>query len=153
MFFLSRYLNASTCAALGSIATEPSNTCLSPAGSPGSTSPSGSMYGVINKPSVTWNNYNVLSTSSALDRTLLSLRSFLAVSLRFLRILSYSVIFAQGEEIVIYAVLLHREFFKTETLPLQLHICPLEISLCPHIHRQQWMQTTSLSELTITAPT
>lgn len=78
--FFNRYLNSAKCSSLGTSAGEPSNTCLSPVGSPGYFSADGAMYGVINKPNVTWNNFNVLATSSALDRTLLSLRSFMAVS-------------------------------------------------------------------------
>jgi hypothetical protein len=79
--FFNRYLDATKCISLGSKAGEPSNTCLSPPGSPGSLSPDGAKYGVVSKPDVTWNNFNVLATSSSLDRTLLSLRSFMAVGL------------------------------------------------------------------------
>jgi hypothetical protein len=69
--FRARYLDAG-CAASGDAA--PANTCLSP----DSQSDSGGLYGVVGAPGVTWCNQNVLARSSALDRTLLSARSFLA---------------------------------------------------------------------------
>jgi hypothetical protein len=70
--FRTRYLDAG-CVASGDAA--PSNTCLSP---DSSQSDSSGLYGVVGAPGVTWSNQNVLVRSSALDRTLLSARSFLA---------------------------------------------------------------------------
>ena len=79
--FSQRYLNLSSCQATS---PEEPNTCLSPAYSVTSegTTEFGAVYGPINNPSgkTTWNNYNLYAVSSALDRTLLSARSFLSVS-------------------------------------------------------------------------
>lgn len=75
--FRKRYLNASGCTSLRALGTEPSNTCLSPAGSPGATGLSEPKYGAITDPDVTFSNYDTVVVSSALDRTLLSARSFL----------------------------------------------------------------------------
>jgi len=74
--FYQRYLNSSTCRPADAALP---NTCLSPPHD--KTSPD-NLYGPINSPNgaATWNNYNVLVTSSALDRSLMSARSFTAVS-------------------------------------------------------------------------
>lgn len=70
--FFARYLNASSCVSADA-SSLPSNTCLNPPGAPTSA-----RYGVVGDAGVGYSNYNVLVTSSALDRSLLSARSFLA---------------------------------------------------------------------------
>jgi hypothetical protein len=65
--FRSRYLDAANCSA-----SSP-NTCLAPAGLP-----SPARYGIVSSANTSFSNYNTRVVSSALDRTLLSARSFLA---------------------------------------------------------------------------
>ena len=52
--FAQRYLNFDSCSAAGGAADQPSNTCLSPPGSPGALSAAGANYGVVTDKNVTW---------------------------------------------------------------------------------------------------
>lgn len=64
--YAARYLNASTCSA--------DSTCLDTKAAANLPGPE---YGVVGTPNGTWNNFNSLFRSSALDRTIMTARSFL----------------------------------------------------------------------------
>lgn len=81
-------MNSSGCKALGASPGEPSNTCLyapyMPAAVDGATEPK---YGVVTDDDVSFSNYNTFVVSSALDRSILSARSFMTGAARRPRVL------------------------------------------------------------------
>ena len=76
--FRARYLDAATCSAGGGGA--PSDTCVVSGRSGGGGGPP--RYGLVSAANASWSNFNLLARSSALDRTLLSARSYLEGTLR-----------------------------------------------------------------------
>ena len=73
--FRARYLDAASCAAGGGAGGAPTDTCwLSGRSGGGGGAP---LYGLVTAANVSWSNFNLLARSSALDRTILSARSFL----------------------------------------------------------------------------
>lgn len=73
--FRARYLDAASCAAGGGAGGAPTDTCLLSGRSGGGGG--APLYGLVTAANVSWSNFNLLARSSALDRTILSARSFL----------------------------------------------------------------------------
>ncbi|KAL4457857.1 hypothetical protein ABPG75_012722 [Micractinium tetrahymenae] len=87
--YAARYLNASTCAT--------DDTCLDLKAAANSPGPE---YGVVGTADGTWNNFNTLFRSSALDRTIMTARSFLDAVFPPMNVPTTSQYLPDGQQVV-----------------------------------------------------